>query len=91
MQRELNNIQQGVSGVAGYFTKLKKIWDRLKELNTFMTCSYDCNYSAKTHNHKVNEDQKLIQVLMDLNDAYTGVRGNILMIKPIRQQSKLTL
>ncbi|XP_019264303.1 PREDICTED: uncharacterized protein LOC109241929 [Nicotiana attenuata] len=83
LQRELNNITQGSYDVAGYFNKLKKIWDQMKELNTYMTCSCECKYGAKEHNHKVNEDQKLIQFLMGLSKAYNGARGNILMMKPL--------
>ncbi|XP_075087808.1 uncharacterized protein LOC142169793 [Nicotiana tabacum] len=83
LQRELNNINQGTKDVAGYFTKLKRIWDQMKVLNTFMTCNCDCKYAAKSHNHKMNEDQKLIQFLMGLNDIYSGVRDNILMTKPL--------
>ncbi|XP_070044944.1 uncharacterized protein [Nicotiana tomentosiformis] len=64
LQRELNNIGQGSYDMAGYFNKLKKIWDQMKELNTFMTCSCECKCGAKSHNCKVNEDQKLIQFLM---------------------------
>lgn len=30
----------------------------------------------------MNEDQQLIQFLMGLNDVYTSVRGNLLMMKP---------
>lgn len=83
LQRELNNMNQGSYDVAGYFNKLKKIWDQMKELNTFMTCTCECKCGAKSHNHKVNEDQKLIQFLMELNDSYSGTRGNILMMKPL--------
>ncbi|XP_070035230.1 uncharacterized protein [Nicotiana tomentosiformis] len=83
LQRELNNINQETNDVARYFTKLKRIWDQMKVLNTFMTCNCDCKYGAKSHNDKMNEDQKLIQFLMGLNDVYSGVRGNILMMKPL--------
>ncbi|XP_070035547.1 uncharacterized protein [Nicotiana tomentosiformis] len=31
----------------------------------------------------MNEDQKLIHFLMELNEGYSGVRGNILMMKPL--------
>ncbi|XP_019241409.1 PREDICTED: uncharacterized protein LOC109221380, partial [Nicotiana attenuata] len=50
LQRELNSISQGSSDVAGYFTKLKRIWDQMKVLNTFMICNCDCKCGAKTHN-----------------------------------------
>lgn len=35
------------------------------------------------HNMKIVEDMELIQILMGLNDAFTGVRGNILMMNPL--------
>ena len=44
-------------------------------------CSYDCG--AKAHNMKMDEDKQLIQFLMSLHDAFTSVRGNILMMKPL--------
>lgn len=69
--------------MAGYLTKLKRIWDQMKVLNTFMIYNCDCKCGAKTHNIKINEDQKLIQLLMGFNDAYSGVRANILMMKPL--------
>lgn len=83
LQRELNNIGQGSYDVAGYFNKLKKIWDQMRELNTFMTCSCECKCCEKSHNCKVNEDQKLIQFLMGLNDSCSNTRGNILIMKPL--------
>ncbi|XP_075095060.1 uncharacterized protein LOC142173380 [Nicotiana tabacum] len=36
-----------------------------------------------THNAKINEDQKLIQLLMGLNDAYFDAIESILMMKPL--------
>jgi len=83
LQRDLNNISQGTNDVASYFNKLKKLWDQMKVLNTFMTCGCDCKCGAKTHNHKMNEDIKLMQFLMGLNEMYSGCRGNILMMKPL--------
>ncbi|KAH0683595.1 hypothetical protein KY290_022218 [Solanum tuberosum] len=83
LQRELNNISQGTNDVAGYFNRLKKIWDQTKVTNTFMICSCDCSCGANTHNVKMNEDQQLIQFLMGLNEDFGGIRGNILMMKPL--------
>ncbi|XP_070032774.1 uncharacterized protein [Nicotiana tomentosiformis] len=74
LQRELNTINQETTEVASYFNKLKRIWDQMKILNTFMICNCDCKYGAKAHN--CNEDQKLIQFSMGLNEAYNGVRAH---------------
>ncbi|XP_060200257.1 uncharacterized protein LOC132628498 [Lycium barbarum] len=52
LQRELNNISQATSDMAGHITKLKRIWDQMK-------------------------------FLMGLNENYSGIRGNILMMKPL--------
>jgi len=57
LQRELNTINQGTNDVASYFTKLKRIWDQLKLLNTFMICKCACDCGAKDHNMKTNEDK----------------------------------
>ncbi|XP_060210806.1 uncharacterized protein LOC132637786 [Lycium barbarum] len=83
LQRDLNNITQGTIDVASYFNKLKKLWDQLKVLNTFMVCSCECKCGVKEHNHKMNEDMKLVQFLMGLNEAFPTCRGNILMMKPL--------
>ncbi|XP_006368040.1 uncharacterized protein [Solanum tuberosum] len=83
LQRDLSSISQGTSDIASYFTRLKRIWDQMKELNTFMNCSCDCSCGAKEHNFKMNEDQQLIQFLMGLNEVYSSIRGNILMMKPL--------
>ncbi|XP_060210964.1 uncharacterized protein LOC132637980 [Lycium barbarum] len=88
LQRDLNNISQGISGVAAYYNKLKKLWDQLKVLNTFMNCNCECKCGAKAHNHKMNEDMKLVQFLMGLNEAFSACRGNIFMMKPLPSTSQ---
>lgn len=34
--------------------------------------------------HKVKHDRRLIQFCMGLNEVYTVIRGNILMMNPLR-------
>ncbi|XP_019248654.1 PREDICTED: uncharacterized protein LOC109227920 [Nicotiana attenuata] len=63
LQRELNNILQGTNDVAAYFTRLKRIWDQMKVLSTFMNCGCECKCGAKAHDHKMNEDKKPNPVL----------------------------
>ena len=38
---------------------------------------------VKTNLHKAEQDKQLIQFLMGLNEVYTVVRGNILMMNPL--------
>nr|XP_016473998.1 PREDICTED: uncharacterized protein LOC107795808 [Nicotiana tabacum] len=83
MQKELSSITQGTDDIAIYFTRIKRIWDELKFLHIFEICGCECKCGAKTKNLKATENQKLIQLLIGLNEAYTFIRGNILMMKPL--------
>nr|XP_009768663.1 PREDICTED: uncharacterized protein LOC104219656 [Nicotiana sylvestris] len=50
-------------------------------LNLINTTFDGTSCGAKEHNHKMLEDQKLIQFFMGLNKTYNAVRGNVLMMK----------
>lgn len=69
--------------IATYFTQIKKLWD---DYNSFITitlcsCGHECaSYKAVT---KLIQNQQLLQFLVGLDEHYKGVRGNILMMKPL--------
>ncbi|XP_019223774.1 PREDICTED: uncharacterized protein LOC109205516 [Nicotiana attenuata] len=83
LQKELSGLVQGNSDIAGYFTKLKRLWDELDALNVIICCSCVCTCEGKEKLTKSLEDQRLIQFLMGLNDIYAQARGNILMMNPL--------
>ncbi|XP_019264489.1 PREDICTED: uncharacterized protein LOC109242112 [Nicotiana attenuata] len=83
LQKELSELVQGNSDVAGYYTKLKKIWDEQDTLNTRVVCSCDCSCGGKEKTLKSLQDGRLIQFLMGLNDTYGGVKSSILMMSPL--------
>ncbi|KAM3282710.1 hypothetical protein P3S67_026355 [Capsicum chacoense] len=83
LQKELNNLNQGTNSKAGYFTRLKKLWDELNSLNSNIQCSCVCMCEGKLKLKKSLEDERLIQFLMGLNDTYSQARSNILMINPL--------
>ena len=60
-----------------YFTKLKALWDELEVYRTPFTCNQ----------HQIHVDQrdedKLMQLLMGLSEAYKTARSNILMMTPL--------
>ncbi|XP_070054716.1 uncharacterized protein [Nicotiana tomentosiformis] len=69
-----------MSDIAGYFTKLKRLWDELDALNVVICCSCVCTCEGKAKLTKSLEDQRLIQFLMGLNEIYAQARGNIPMM-----------
>ncbi|KAI9185245.1 hypothetical protein LWI28_005591 [Acer negundo] len=70
IQRDIAYLRQEQLSVSAYYTKLKGLWDELS------------SYSDTVHGAQ-QDQQKLMQFLMGLNDSYSGVRGQILLINPL--------
>ncbi|XP_075074851.1 uncharacterized protein LOC142162398 [Nicotiana tabacum] len=83
IKKEINDLSQGVLDITGYYTKMKKLWEELNTLSVKAHCSCICTCRANESMHKVEQDKRLIQFLMGLNEVYTVVRGSILMMNPL--------
>ncbi|KAH0671524.1 hypothetical protein KY290_026317 [Solanum tuberosum] len=83
IQKEINDLTQGVLDITVYYTRMKKLWEELNTLSVKNQCSCVCVCGAKDGMHKAKQDRRLIQFLMGLNEVYTVVRGNILMMNPL--------
>ncbi|GAB4851720.1 hypothetical protein Ancab_039938 [Ancistrocladus abbreviatus] len=69
-------MAQGTDDIASFFTKIKRVWDELNSLDTILVCTCGAAQIA----FKKEQDQRLLQFLMGLNDDYNMIRGNILMM-----------
>nr|XP_029120159.1 uncharacterized protein LOC114914118 [Elaeis guineensis] len=76
IKQDMSGFSQGNSSVTVYFTKLKKLWDKLSCLHQYPVCN--CG-AAKTIANMENED-KLVQFLMGLNESYEHVKNQILLM-----------
>ncbi|XP_070021411.1 uncharacterized protein [Nicotiana sylvestris] len=83
LQKEINDLTQGSLDVTGYYTKMKKLWEELHTLNANTQCNCQCICGAKANMYKEEQDRRLIQFLMGLNEVYTVIRGSILMMNPL--------
>ncbi|KAH0650929.1 hypothetical protein KY284_030841 [Solanum tuberosum] len=83
IQKEINDIAQGNLDITTYYTRLKKLWEELCTLNAQGQCTCTCTCGAKDNSHKAEQSRRLIHFLMGLNEVYTVVRGNILMMTPL--------
>ncbi|KAL5739465.1 hypothetical protein ACOSQ2_028645 [Xanthoceras sorbifolium] len=63
--------------ISAYYTKLKGFWDELETYRTVHICD-----QAKAHVEQREEDQ-MMQFLMGLNDTFSVVLSNILMMSPL--------
>ncbi|XP_075079338.1 uncharacterized protein LOC142164742 [Nicotiana tabacum] len=68
IQKEINDLSQGTLDITTYYTKLKKLWEELTTLNKRIQCSCTCNYGANESMYKAEQDRRLIQFLMGLNE-----------------------
>ncbi|KAH0715055.1 hypothetical protein KY284_007960 [Solanum tuberosum] len=76
IQKEINDLSQGVLDVIVYYTRMKKLWEELNNLSAKDQCSCVCNYGGKENIHKAEQDRRLIQFLMGLNEVYIVIRGH---------------
>ena len=79
VKKEICTISQGAEDITSYFTKVKSLWDQLDDLDEIPICT--CSSADKML--KREQNQKLLQFLMGLNDDYNSIRGNILMMSPL--------
>jgi len=88
VKKDLYSISQGNNDIAAYFTEIKRLWDEHDSMITVPTCSCGVNCATYKYDQKMKEKEQLIQLLMGLNDVYKGVRGNILMSRPLPNVSE---
>ncbi|KAL8090045.1 uncharacterized protein LOC141697667 [Apium graveolens] len=83
LHKELSEISQGNSDISDYFTRLKMLWDDIDSLALIPVCSCGCTCGASLKLSNFQQDQRVIQFLMGLNESYTAMRGSILMKTPL--------
>lgn len=72
IERDIACLTQDQMSVAAYYTKLKKLWDELASYNDAVcTCGIG------------NKRRRLMQFLMSLNESYSAIRGQILLMNPL--------
>ncbi|KAI9161237.1 hypothetical protein LWI28_015656 [Acer negundo] len=70
IQQDIAYLRQEQLSVSTYYTKLKGLWDELASYN-------DAVHGAQ------HDQQKLMQFLMGLNDSYSAICGQILLMNPL--------
>jgi len=84
-QKEMCNVNQGASDISTYDIKVKGLWDELDDLDEVPVCA--CASAEKIF--KREQNKKLLQFLIGLNDDCNSVRGNILMMSPLPSISQV--
>ena len=85
LKRALNNLTQGEDTSSVYYGKLKTLWDELAVYESIPPCS--CGNMA-TLTERYQRDC-VIQFLMGLNDSYSNIRDQVMMLEPLPAVNKM--
>ncbi|KAF8369311.1 hypothetical protein HHK36_032678 [Tetracentron sinense] len=84
VEEAIHDCKQDNMTIGAYYTKLKGLWD---EQDTF--CSIPtCTCGTVKEVLQFQQSQKTMKFLMGLNEAYTAVRGQILLMDPLPTVNK---
>ncbi|XP_062093821.1 uncharacterized protein LOC133799845 [Humulus lupulus] len=91
LQTSVHSIKQGDSDVNTYFTRLKALWDELKEFQPIVPCScgYTCGVIERLLGYYTRD--QILQFLIGLNDSYNPIRAQILLYDPLPPLSRCSL
>ena len=76
---------KGTITVSSYFTKLKALWD---ERDAAISLP-DCDYNTLQHVLAFQQNQKAIKFLMGLNETFSAVKDQILLMDPLPPVNKV--
>ncbi|GAV66024.1 UBN2_3 domain-containing protein, partial [Cephalotus follicularis] len=79
IHRDIVCLSQGNATVSVYFSKPRELWDEYASLVTLPNCGCPTSRAYLEH----DQQQRLLQFLMGLNDSYCSIRSQILMMCPL--------
>ncbi|XP_075486495.1 uncharacterized protein LOC142526116 [Primulina tabacum] len=85
LKKLLTGLHQGSMDINAYYTKLRTLWDELKDFQPVSVCN--CGSMKDWVNYQNQEC--VMQFLMGLNESYAQIRAQILMMDPIPVISKV--
>nr|XP_023884247.1 uncharacterized protein LOC111996488 [Quercus suber]XP_023884248.1 uncharacterized protein LOC111996488 [Quercus suber]XP_023884249.1 uncharacterized protein LOC111996488 [Quercus suber] len=90
LQKEISELHQGEVTITDFFTQLKALWDQLQNLSPFPSCT--CGKCVCNINKRLNDLQArelVMKFLMELNETFSQVRTQVLLMDPIPSLSKV--
>ncbi|XP_068649045.1 uncharacterized protein [Aristolochia californica] len=76
------NLRQDKDSVSTYFTKLKTIWEELRNYRPHCSCG-KCSCGGVTNLNDHHHMEYIMSFLMGLDDSFSHVRGQLLLMDPM--------
>ena len=90
LQKEIVELHQGEMTIIDFFTQLNVFWDQLQNLSPFPSCT--CGKCVCNINKRLNDLQGrefVMKFLLGVNDSFSQVRIQVLLMDPIPSLSKI--
>ncbi|XP_052723102.1 uncharacterized protein LOC128193522 [Vigna angularis] len=90
LQEAIHSCKQGDSTVSQYYTRLQIIWKELSLYQTILvcTCHSPCNCGLLIKIQQDCNDDSVIKFLRGLNDEFSSVRSQIMLMEPMPNLTK---
>lgn len=88
LTNDIVHLKQLNCSIEVYYRKLKGLWDELDALEAPYSCTCKCTCENRKSNGERDQRKRLIQFLMGLDESYTNIRGQILLLQPLPMVAK---
>ena len=88
LRKELSHLSQDSLSISAYFTKYRTLQEELSSMTTSPRCCGKCTCTINAQLDAHEQSLQLEQFLMGLNDTFTSIRGQILLMNPLPSLSK---
>ncbi|GJU81692.1 cysteine-rich receptor-like protein kinase 8 [Tanacetum coccineum] len=88
LANEIVDLKQSNCTIEIYYRKLKGLWDELDAIEAPYACTCKCVCVNGKENGEREHRKRLIQFLMGLDECYTNIRGQILLMQPLPTAAK---
>ncbi|CAL1393764.1 unnamed protein product [Linum trigynum] len=83
LHQTINLLQQEKTSVASFYTKLRGLWDEINSLAPSLECtSGGCTCDVNRRQRESEENERLFDILMGLDDAFGIIKTQILAMIP---------
>ncbi|GKA77186.1 hypothetical protein Tco_0783647 [Tanacetum coccineum] len=83
LSNEIIELKQSNCTIEVFDHKLKGLWDEIDAIEAPYACTCKCVCDNGKENGKREQRKRLIQFLIGLDECYTNIRGQILLIQPL--------
>ncbi|KAK3019552.1 hypothetical protein RJ639_004393 [Escallonia herrerae] len=83
LKRAIALLQQEKTTISSYYGKLKYVWNELQASNPIPVCTCECTCGAAKKMESMQEEEKVYDFLMGLDDIFSTVRSQKLSVDPL--------